>query len=159
MDGAINREWHRFGTDWCRSAWIWRVLVLWEKVKIESFCVERRGTGPFPELWASRADQLTIPKCTTLDGEVTAGCGSWCVGFWFGETDWKARSTLVRGGGRGVGGVGGTEGECGVFVGDCPGAMPQAITFGPLWDICESVRGVGSAVWWCGGIRFPFVTR
>ena len=36
----------------------------------------------------------------------------------------------------------------GFLLGGCPGAMPQAITFGPLRDICERVRGVGSAVWW-----------
>jgi hypothetical protein len=74
--------------------------------------------------------------------------GGECGVSGIGMTDWKARSTLVRGGGRGIGGVGGTEGKCGVFVGDCPGAMPQAIIFGPLWDICERVRGIGSAVWW-----------
>ena len=140
MAGAME------GTEWRRH-----VLVLWEKVKIQSLCEGRRGTGPFPGSWANRADQLIIPKCTTLNGEVTSGCGSWCVRFRLRATDWKVRSTLVRGGGWGV--CGALSG-LGVFVGRLSwGVAPGYHIWAPLGHLCESAgRRFGGVV----VLVFPF---
>ncbi len=39
-----------------------------------------------------------------------------CGVFGFGETDWKVRSTLVRGGGWGIGGIAGMGASVGFLV-------------------------------------------
>ena len=56
------------------------------------------------------------------------GKGGECGVFGFGETDWKVRSTLVMPVER----LGRPFRAWG-FCWGLPGAMPQAITFGPRW--------------------------